>query len=45
MSFRSTFDINSLPCMVLYDKDKKLIEKIKGQIKVEALLKKLQTTN
>jgi peroxiredoxin len=45
MSFRTTFDVNSLPCMVLYDKDKKLIEKIKGQIKVEALLKKLQTTN
>ena len=41
MSFRTTFDVKSLPCMVLYNKDKQLIEKIRGQIKVEALLKKL----
>ncbi|WP_353167664.1 redoxin domain-containing protein [Flavobacterium sp.] len=45
MSFRTTFDVKSLPCMVLYNKDKQLIEKIRGQIKVETLLKKLQTTN
>ena len=41
MSFRTTFDVKSLPCMVLYNKDKQLIEKIRGQIKVETLLKKL----
>ena len=45
MSFRTTFDVKSLPCLVLYDKNKQLIEKIKGQIKAETLLKKLQTTN
>lgn len=42
VSFATTFDVSSLPCLVLYDKDKNLIEKIKGQTKVNALLKKLQ---
>lgn len=41
-SFATTFDVNSLPCLVLYDKDKNLIEKIKGQVKVETILEKLQ---
>lgn len=40
-SFASTFDVNSLPCLVLYDKNQQLIEKIKGQIKAEVLIKKL----
>jgi peroxiredoxin len=42
VSFAPTFDVKSLPCLVLYDKDQHLIEKIKGQIKPEILLKKLK---
>ena len=42
VTFAATFDVKSLPCLVLYDKNQKLIEKIKGQTKVETLLKKLQ---
>ena len=41
-SFATSFDVKSLPCLVIYDKDQKLIEKINGQTKVETLLKKLQ---
>ena len=41
VSFATTFDVKSLPCLVLYDKNQKLIEKIKGQTKVETLLKKI----
>jgi len=41
VSFATTFDVKSMPCLVLYDKNKKLIEKIKGQTKVETILKKL----
>jgi peroxiredoxin len=40
-TFDTTFDVKSLPCLVLYDKDKNLIEKIKGQTKAETLIKKL----
>ena len=40
-SFATTFDVKSLPCLVLYDKNQKLIEKIKGQTKVDVLVKKL----
>ncbi len=40
-TFATTFDVSSLPCLVLYDKKKKLIEKIKGQTKVALLVKKL----
>lgn len=43
VSFATTFDVKSLPCLVLYDKNRKLIEKIKGQTKTEILLKKLTT--
>jgi peroxiredoxin len=43
ISFAPTFDIKSLPCLVLYDKDQHLIEKIKGQIKPEVLIEKLTT--
>ncbi|MBG6060685.1 peroxiredoxin [Flavobacterium sp. CG_9.1] len=42
VTFAATFDVQSLPCLVLYDKNQQLIEKIKGQTKVEVLLKKLQ---
>lgn len=41
ISFAPTFDVKSLPCLVLYDKDRHLIEKIKGQIKPEVLIEKL----
>lgn len=41
VTFATTFDVKSLPCLVLYDKNQKLTEKIKGQIKTEILLKKL----
>ncbi|MCD9576888.1 peroxiredoxin family protein [Flavobacterium soyae] len=40
-TFASTFDINSLPSLVLYNKNKNLVEKIKGQTKPEILIKKL----
>ncbi len=42
VSFSTTFDVNSLPTMILYNKNKELIEKIKGQTKVETILKKLK---
>ena len=42
VTFATTFDVQSLPCLVLYDKNQQLIEKIKGQTKVETLIKKLQ---
>jgi peroxiredoxin len=42
VTFATTFDVQSLPCLVLYDKNQHLIEKIKGQTKVEILVKKLQ---
>ncbi|MCR4032992.1 MULTISPECIES: peroxiredoxin family protein [Flavobacterium] len=41
-TFATTFDVNALPCIVLYNKNQKLIEKIKGQTKPEFLLKKLK---
>jgi len=40
-TFAATFDVNALPCLVLYDKNNTLIEKIKGQTKVETLIKKI----
>lgn len=42
VSFSTTFDVNSLPTVVIYDKNKKLIAKIKGEVKVENILKKLK---
>lgn len=45
VTFATTFDVKSLPCLVLYDKNKQLIEKIKGQTKVATLLKKLNQVN
>lgn len=43
VTFATTFDIKSMPCLVLYNKNKKLITKIRGQIKVETLIHKLKT--
>lgn len=45
VTFATTFDVKSLPCLVLYDKNQQLIEKIKGQTKVATLLKKLNQVN
>lgn len=42
-TFASTFDINSLPCLLMYDRNQNLIEKVKGQTKPEILIKKLNT--
>lgn len=41
VNFATTFDVNSLPTVVIYDKKKKLVAKIKGEIKVEVILEKL----
>ena len=40
ITFATTFDVKSMPCLVLYDKDNNLIEKIKGQVKMETVLEK-----
>lgn len=40
ITFATTFDVNSMPCLVLYDKENNLIEKIKGQVKIETVLEK-----
>jgi peroxiredoxin len=45
VTFATTFDVKSLPCLVLYDKDQNLIEKIKGQTKVALILQKLRVAN
>lgn len=39
--FASVFDVKSLPSLVLYDKNQKLIERFKGQVKASTILKKL----
>lgn len=41
VTFATSFDVKSLPCLVLYNKNQQLIGKIKGQTKVETILKKL----
>ncbi|KAF2331018.1 TlpA family protein disulfide reductase [Flavobacterium ginsenosidimutans] len=41
VTFANTFDVNSIPSIILYDKNHQLIEKIKGQTKPEILIKKL----
>ena len=40
ITFATTFDVKSMPCLVLYDKDNNLIEKIKWQVKIETVLEK-----
>ncbi len=42
ISFATTFDVKSMPCLVLYDKNNNLIEKIKGQVKIETILQKFR---
>lgn len=42
ISFATTFDVKSMPCLVLYDKENNLIEKIKGQVKIETVLEKFR---
>lgn len=41
VNFATTFDVNTLPAVVIYDKNKKLLEKIKGEVKIEKILKQL----
>ena len=41
-SFATIFDVKSMPCLVLYDAQNKLIEKIRGQTKAETLIAKLE---
>lgn len=41
VSFATTFDVNSLPAIVVYNKEKALVKKIKGEIKVQNILKLL----
>ncbi|WP_395047080.1 TlpA family protein disulfide reductase [Flavobacterium sp.] len=41
VSFATTFDVKSLPTIVVYDKEKNLLKKIKGQVKVQTILKLL----
>ena len=42
ITFATTFDVKSMPCLVLYDKENNLIEKIKGQVKIETVLDNFQ---
>jgi peroxiredoxin len=42
VTFSTTFDVKSLPTIVIYNRNEELIEKIKGQTKVEKILKKLK---
>jgi len=39
-TFSITFDVKSMPSIVLYDENHKLVEVIKGQVKIETILKK-----
>lgn len=41
VSFAITFDVNSLPTVLIYDKNKLLIEKIKGEVKIENIINKV----
>lgn len=43
VNFATTFDVNSMPTVVIYDKNKKLLEKIKGEVKIENILKKINS--
>ena len=36
--FSELFDVNSIPFMVIYDEDKKLLQKFKGAVKVDKIL-------
>lgn len=41
-TFTSTFDVTGLPTVVIYNKQKELVEKIKGQVKIDHILQKLK---
>lgn len=41
VNFATTFDVKSVPAIIIYNKEKKLVEKIKGQARVDNILKKL----
>ena len=43
VTFAATFDVKSLPCLVLYDQNQKLIEKIKGQVKAQTIINKFNS--
>lgn len=40
--FSKLFDVNSIPFMVIYDEDKKLLKKIKGATNIDVMLEVLQ---
>lgn len=42
ISFAKTFDVTSLPTIVIYNSQKQLIEKINGQVKIDYILKKIK---
>lgn len=41
-SFSNTFGVNHIPTIILYDKDHKIIDKVQGELRIEAILKKLK---
>jgi len=42
-AFSELFDVNSIPYMVIYDENKKLLKKFKGATKVDKILEVLKT--
>jgi peroxiredoxin len=42
VSFAPTFDVKSLPTIIIYNKNRTLVTKLKGQTKVTNILKKLE---
>lgn len=44
-SFANTLGVNHIPTIILYDKDHKIIEKVQGELRIEAILKKLKHAN
>lgn len=40
--FSKLFDVNSIPYIVIYNKDKELLKKFKGATKIDAILKVLE---
>jgi peroxiredoxin len=42
ITFATTFDIKGMPCIVLYDKNRNLIEKLNGQTKAAKIIEKLE---
>jgi peroxiredoxin len=41
VSFATTFDVKSLPAILIYDNQNKLVAKMKGQTKVAVIIKKI----